>query len=136
MTTQRAILCLKTAMYAVIVVLFFVNAVAAEAATVLAQIEFPTEFGSDLFLASALVAFFLPAGIAAINRRSWSPEQKGGMAFLLCTLAGALVAYTQSQLTLENWLRSAMIILFLAIFAWNFFWKTSQIGTNIERATG
>jgi hypothetical protein len=113
--------------------------IAAALASVLAQFEFPTVFGTNMVLAAAVVGFFMPPLIDAINRRGWSSEVKAISAFLLCVPGAALSVYLSGQWnrsTFDEGLRSFLIVLFVAIAMHRFYWKPSGISDAIDKATG
>lgn len=105
-------------------------------APALAQVDFPSSFGTNLIMWSALVAQFLPPLIAAIVRQRWPPEVKAFVALLCCLIAALGVAYFQGNLDAENYATSALIVFTLATVMYRQFWKPSGIAPAIEAATG
>lgn len=94
--------------------------------------DLPQVFGSNLALASAIIGFGLPLGIAAVNRRTWASEAKAITAFVMSLLAAALLVVAMGALTTEDYFRSALIVFFVAIMTYNFYWKPSGIAGSIE----
>jgi hypothetical protein len=97
--------------------------------------DFPTAYGSNDVLASALVGALMPAAIALVTRRDWPAEAKGLVAAALCLAAAALIAYTQGALDAADLLRSFLIVFTLAQILYQTFWKPSGIAPAIEVAT-
>ena len=100
------------------------------------QVSLPTDFGGNLMLLSALVGAVLPAAIAAIVRRNWTSEQKGGAALVICLIAAAALAGAMNQLNPTDYARSALIVFTLCQILYQTYWKPSDIAPAIERATG
>jgi hypothetical protein len=97
--------------------------------------DFPTAYGSNHVLASALVGALMPAAIALVTQRDWAAEAKGLVAAALCLAAGALVAFTQGALDPTDLLRSFLIVFTLAQILYQTFWKPSGISPAIEART-
>ena len=97
--------------------------------------DFPTAYGSNDVLASALVGALMPAAIALVTQRVWAAETKGLVAATLCLAAGALVAFTQDALDPTDLLRSCLIVFTLAQILYQTFWKPSGIAPAIEART-
>lgn len=98
--------------------------------------DLPQVFGSNLALASAIVGFGLPVGIAAINQRDWASEVKAIVAFVSSLLAALVLVIAMNAATTADYFRSALIVFFVAIMTYNFYYKPSGIADRIERATG
>lgn len=105
-------------------------------ATVLTQFDFPTSFGSNLALAAVVVGFVMPVVIDALNRRRWPSELKALAAFFQCVLAATLLVYVMGETHPDDWLRTVLIVFFVAIALHRFYWKPSGISDAITRATG
>lgn len=100
------------------------------------MIDFPTTFDTNLVMYSALLGSVIPALIAAINRSTWQPEQKGLMALLLCVVAAIPVAAFLGKLDTANWVTSALIVFTLSQVLYKTFWQPSGIAPVIEEITG
>lgn len=108
-------------------------------AIVLAQFELPTVFAENGVLVAVIIGFFMPAAIEAINRRTWPSELKAASAFVLCIPGSLLAVYVAGQwntATFDEWLRTFLIIFFVAIAMHRWYWKPSGISDAIAKATG
>src|SRR3954452_6565937 len=96
-------------------------------AQVLAQFDFPTTFGSNLALAAVVVGFVMPVVIDAVNRRGWPSELKALAAFCQCMLAATLLVSVMGETHPDDWLRTVLIVFFVAIALHRFSWNPSGI---------
>lgn len=87
--------------------------------------------------AAAIAGFVAPPIIAVINRRAWSSEVKGIVAFLVCVVfAIGVTWYWRPDLDWRN-LRLVFAVVFsTAIVTYHQFYKPSGIAPSIERKTG
>ena len=87
---------------------------------------------------AVLVGTFLPLGIAAINRRYWSPTAKGISTFILCTLAAGVTAFLAGEFDSTDVITALIGVLFTATVSYKVFWgpEASRIATKVEDATG
>ncbi len=91
---------------------------------------------SSLATISVVLGFLMPPAIAVINRRHWSSEVKGAMAFILCVLAALGTLWYEDKLNTTDIRNTVMLVFGVAIFTYHQFWKPSQIAPTIEKSTG
>jgi len=65
--------------------------------------------------------------IDALNRRGWPSERKALAAFFQCVLAATLLVYVMGETHPDDWLRTVLIVFFVAIALHRFYWKPSGI---------
>lgn len=94
------------------------------------------ELGDNLWLFSAVLAYFMPAVTSLVIRRSWGPEAKGIAAMIVSLVLGTAAAYVAGLWDAGNVTRSILIVFFLGVFMHRQFWKPSGIGPAIERVSG
>lgn len=94
------------------------------------------EVPSDLVMWSGLVAFAMPAAIAAVNRSAWSPAAKAVAAFLACAAAGAGTAWFSGHFAGREVVSAILVVFTLAIGYYHAWWRPSGLAGRIERATG
>jgi hypothetical protein len=90
-----------------------------------------------LMMWSAIIGFWLPTIIAAINRYNWSPSTKGALAFLVCLVVAAGTTYYSGDLAqIKDYGTAALFVIFTAMGSYQVFWKPSGIAPKIEQKTG
>lgn len=92
--------------------------------------------GENTITAAAIAGFVAPPLIAIINRKRWSSEVKGIVAFLVCVAIALATAWYEERVDWHN-LRTVLPVVFgSAILTYHQFWKPSGIAPAIEGATG
>jgi len=84
---------------------------------------------------SLIVGFFAPPVIAIVQQQKWSNAFRAVVTFVLALVAGAGTAYFQGDLTGKRFVEASLIILVAAISTYHGFWKPTEIGPKIEKAT-
>lgn len=82
-----------------------------------------------------LVGFFLPPALALVMQPGWSDRLRSAVAFVLCLLAGAGVAYFQGDLTGKRLASGGLIVLVTAMATYRNFWKPVGIAPAVEKAS-
>lgn len=91
---------------------------------------------SEVELWAAIVGFFLPVVIAAIQKAQWDDARKAWVAFGSCLVTGFGTAYFGGQLDLQNLDKVALDILIVfgaAITFYKGFWQKTGIAGAVER---
>lgn len=84
----------------------------------------------------ALIGGFLaPVVASVINGENWSSKTKAIIAFLVCLVAAAFVAWYEETLNLSNLREIGPIVFLSAIATYHWFWKPSGIAPAIEKKT-
>lgn len=92
---------------------------------------------AGLITSATVVGFLAPAVIATINRQRWTSQSKAIAAFLMCVLAGVIIAWWQGSITSTSDLRNSVAIVFgIALFTYDKWWKPSTMADKIESKTG
>lgn len=94
---------------------------------------------TNMIMWSAVVGFFLPAGIAVINRQRWRSEYKGICAFVICMIAAAGTAFFNGDLReVKDIATAALVVVFTAMGSYRIFWgpQATNIAPRIEAKTG
>lgn len=84
---------------------------------------------------SAVLGFVLPLAVAFINQSHWTKPLRGIVAFLISLFAAFIEVWLRGEVTLTNWVRSALVVFLAAIATYNLWWKPSLIAPKIEAAT-
>lgn len=85
---------------------------------------------------AAIIGFAMPPLIAALNRRNWSSEVKGIVAFTVCLVAGVGTAWWNDDLNQKDIRGTILIVFGAAIVTYHQFWRPSGISDTIEKKTG
>lgn len=84
---------------------------------------------------SLIGGFLAPVVAGVINQEHWSSKTKAVIAFIVCLVVAAFVAWYDRSLSTHN-LRETLPIVFLAAIAtYHWFWKPSGIVPAIESKT-
>jgi chromate transport protein ChrA len=106
------------------------------AGATLAQIDIPTEFGSNEAMVLAILAFCMSPIISAITRLvppgQWSSMAKAVLAFIVCVVAALLVVVARGQLNPADWFGTFLILFISAIALYAWFYKPSGIADAIS----
>lgn len=85
---------------------------------------------------AAIAGFVVPPVVAIINRRAWSSEVKGFVAFLVCVVVAAAWCWYEQEVDWHN-LRVVLPVVFAsAIVTYHQWYKPSGITDAIEKKTG
>ena len=90
---------------------------------------------TDLQLWTAILGFFLPLAVAAIQQPKWSDPVRAVTTFILCVLTAAGTAYFQGALTGQRFATALLFVFFSVITAYRGLWKPSGATQAIENAT-
>lgn len=77
----------------------------------------------------------LPFLIAFVNRPTWDPKVRGAVAFGVCLVAAALLAWLHGTLTLAHWRDTAVLVTGSAMVMYHALWKPSGLAHALEDAT-
>lgn len=91
---------------------------------------------SNLVQWAAIVAFFVPVVVAAINRRRWTARVKAVVFFAVALVAAAGTAYFQGDLTGKRWLDAALVIVPAAAAFYHGLFKPTGVTDTVEEKTG
>lgn len=100
--------------------------------------SYPDDPRSNLELWSLVVAFLLPLVISVVQQPSWPDALRASVTFVACILAALGTTYFQGRLhieTLDDLLRSFLLIFIGAIATYSQWWKRTGVAPAIERAT-
>lgn len=97
--------------------------------------QLPT-LGSNLFLWSAVVGFFVPPITDFLKRQSWSSEIKGIVSFAVSVVAGVGTAYFNGDLTGKDTITAVLIVLVSSQFFYRNLFRPTGISNAISKATG
>jgi hypothetical protein len=90
----------------------------------------------DITLTSIIVGSVLPNLIAVMVSPSWRSELRGLVTFLICTLAGAAIAWLQGDLASATDVGAAVVaVLVTSQVMYASLWKPSGIAPAIEQKT-
>lgn len=90
---------------------------------------------SNLAQWSALVAFFVPLVVAALNQSRWSAPVKAVVFFAVSLVAAAGTAYFQGDLTGKRFLDAALIVVAAGAAFYHGFWRPTGVTDAVEQST-
>jgi hypothetical protein len=90
---------------------------------------------ADTSIDLAVGGVLMPFIIAVINQRSWSPQIRGAVAFVVCLIASAVLAWTHGDLTWGDWRNTAVVVTGASMVMYHALWKPSGLAPAVEDAT-
>lgn len=81
---------------------------------------------------SMIVGFFLPIGIAVVQKEKWSVEVRTILSFVLCLLAGMGTVYFTGGWK-EGSVSALLLVLVTSISTYKGLWQPSGIAGKIEK---
>ena len=91
--------------------------------------------GDNMTLFAGVVGWLLPLLMAAINRKSWSSEQKGIAAFIVSLVAAVGATFIAGQWSTDDLVRTTLVILAVSQIAYQTYWRPTHLTDRIENAT-
>lgn len=91
--------------------------------------------GDNLTLFAAVIGWFMPVLMAAINRRTWNSEQKGIAAFIISIVAAVGATYVAGQFDRSDMVRTTLVILAVSQIAYQTYWRPTHLAERVEEAT-
>lgn len=90
----------------------------------------------DILATSGAIGIILPLMLSVIIQPSWRSEVKGLVAFMVCAIAGAVVAWLQGDLGSGVDVATAITtVLVVSQTLYATYWRPSGIAPAIERET-
>lgn len=89
----------------------------------------------NLTMWSLVVGTLLPMLVAVIQQPRWPDWFRAIVTVVVCLLVGAVTAYLEGGLNLQDWVSSALVILVAALATFRGFWKPTGVADSIESAT-
>ena len=87
----------------------------------------------NLVLWAAIIGFFLPLGIAVIQKKAWPSQAKAGVAFVICLIVAAIEVYLKGQIDTTDYVTAALVILVSSITFYKGFWVPTGVAPTIEK---
>lgn len=86
---------------------------------------------------AGIVGFLSPLAIQYATKISTNPQVQATIAFVFCLVVAAGTAYfaPNSSLTLHDWVKSALIVITLALTTYESFWKPMGVTPSTTGGT-